>query len=93
MQLVNTPESLSINKGNIETSRVKHVSQQHNDGQNRNHVSMFSITSVGVNNKGNGSEVSISREHLKQNEQNQLMSNANNLCSNMNPSSVTIKTQ
>ena len=91
--LSNTPEGISINQGNIETSRIKQVSQQQNDGQNRNHVSMFSISSVGVANKGNGSEVGNSRVHLQQNEQNQLMSNVSNLSSNMNPSGVTINTQ
>ena len=91
-QIVSTPESISMNQGNIETSRMK-TAQQQNDSQNRNHVSMFSISSVGVANKGNGSELGNSRVHLQQNEHNQLMSNVSNLSSNMNPSGVTINSQ
>ena len=72
---------MGISQGYEETSRMKNVAQQI-DVQNRNQVSMFSISSMGVNNKTSGSEISNSRVHHQLNEQSQLASNLGGMGNN-----------
>lgn len=89
-QITSPQESMGMNQ--IDTSRIKQGSQ--NDVQNSNHVSMFSISSTGMGNKGNGSEVSTSRVLQQQGyEQSQLMSNVSNASNSMNPSSMNMSNQ